>query len=120
MEDEDIKQEFLNPWQVTSKDEFLFYCCPECDITAKDYKVFYEHAIESHPRSKGSLDQLDEEHVKEELKDKHPNDQNDKFEIQSDDTTDIDGLRDPQVCLGQSSVRVGGTVVERYGCTEQD
>ena len=78
--EEDIKQE-MNPWQVTSKHDFLFYCCPECDIKAKDYKVFYDHAITSHPKSKISLDKLDKEHVKE-------NDQNDnniKFEIQFDE-----------------------------------
>ena len=78
--EEDIKQE-MNPWQVTSKHDFLFYCCPECDIKAKDYKVFYDHAITSHPKSKISLDKLDKEHVKE----NGQNDNNIKFEIQFDE-----------------------------------
>ena len=51
----DLKQEFINPWQVTSKDDFLFYCCPECDMKSKDYDLLYEHAVESHELAKQTL-----------------------------------------------------------------
>ena len=47
--------EFSNPWQVTSKDDFLFYCCPECDMKSKDYEHLYEHAIKSHDLAKETL-----------------------------------------------------------------
>ena len=52
----ELKQEFIqNPWQVTSKDDFLFYCCPECDMKSKDYEHLYEHAIKSHDLAKETL-----------------------------------------------------------------
>ena len=51
----ELKKEFLNPWQVTSKDDFLFYCCPECDMKSKDYEHLYEHAIKSHDLAKETL-----------------------------------------------------------------
>ena len=51
----ELKKEFLNPWQVTSKDDFLFYCCPECDMKSKDYEHLYEHAIKCHDLAKETL-----------------------------------------------------------------
>ena len=44
-----------NPWQVQSIDEFLFYCCPECDTKVKDSKDFVIHALVRHEDARGSL-----------------------------------------------------------------
>ena len=41
-----------NPWQVPSLDEYLFYCCPECDMKTKEYVKFYEHAVHRHEQAK--------------------------------------------------------------------
>ena len=48
-----IKQE--NPWDVTNIEEFLYYCCPECDTKCKDGETFIEHATNSHDLAKVSL-----------------------------------------------------------------
>ena len=42
-----------NPWFVTTLDEFLYYCCPECDEKNKSKELFLEHAINNHPKAKG-------------------------------------------------------------------
>ena len=38
-----IKQE--NPWDVSNIEEFLYYCCPECDTKVKTTHAFLDHAI---------------------------------------------------------------------------
>ena len=48
-----IKQE--NPWLVPNIDEFLFYCCPECDAKCKDGESFYNHALSFHELARISL-----------------------------------------------------------------
>ena len=37
-----------NPWGATNLAEFLFYCCPECDIKFKDSQIFVDHALKTH------------------------------------------------------------------------
>ena len=49
----EIKQE--NPWHVSNIDEFLYYCCPECDLKCKDGDSFIDHATNSHEQAKVSL-----------------------------------------------------------------
>ena len=44
-----------NPWLVASKDDFLYYCCPECDMKSKEYDRFYNHAIYSHELARKTL-----------------------------------------------------------------
>ena len=44
-----------SPWDVTSLDEFLYYCCPECDIKHSSKSKFYIHAIDKHPESQEYL-----------------------------------------------------------------
>ena len=41
-----------NPFDVESIDEFLFYCCPQCDIKCKDGKSFIKHARQIHTQAK--------------------------------------------------------------------
>ena len=53
----EIKLE-LNPWQVSNIEDFLFYCCPECDLKTKDSKNFVTHAQHSHSKSKVLLNEV--------------------------------------------------------------
>ena len=46
---DDIK---TNPWEVEDLDDFLYFCCPECDEREKSKELFLQHALEQHPRSK--------------------------------------------------------------------
>ena len=36
------------PWGVESLDQFLFYCCPECDNKYEDPQNFINHAMQTH------------------------------------------------------------------------
>ena len=49
----------FNPWTVTSLDDFLFYCCPECDHKSITKGVFIEHAVNNHPKSQDVIDSLE-------------------------------------------------------------
>ena len=43
----------FNPWaQVESLEEFLFYCCPECDTKHPTKSQFVTHALEHHANSR--------------------------------------------------------------------
>ena len=42
----------MNPWAVSDLEEFLFFCCPECDFKKKNIDEFLNHAINIHPDSK--------------------------------------------------------------------
>jgi hypothetical protein len=43
-------EEHHNPWAVTELDEFLFYCCPECDVRVQTKNIFINHAVSAHPK----------------------------------------------------------------------
>ena len=45
----------MNPWKVMSLDEFLFYCCPECDEKTQDYAEFFHHAVLTHELAQETL-----------------------------------------------------------------
>ena len=45
-----------NPWSVNKLEEFLQYCCPECEDTHKSKESFVLHAFERHPRAKDVLE----------------------------------------------------------------
>ena len=46
----------FNPWNVTGLDDFLFYCCPECDKRTVTKSDFIEHALNNHPRFQTFID----------------------------------------------------------------
>ena len=42
----------INPWQdADGVEDFLYYCCPECDFKHEVKEMFKQHALEEHPRS---------------------------------------------------------------------
>ena len=54
----------VNPWSVENIDEFLQYCCPECDVKYQAKERFVLHAFEKHPMAKDCLElRLDSENV---------------------------------------------------------
>ena len=57
-EDFEFEDKF-NPWTVKSLDDFLFYCCPECDHQSITKNAFIKHAVNNHPRSQDVIDSLE-------------------------------------------------------------
>ena len=45
----------LFPWNVSAIEEFLYYCCPECDWKTKNHETFLQHAISSHKKAEKAL-----------------------------------------------------------------
>ena len=53
-----------NPWSVQNLEEFLLYCCPECDDKYESKEPFVIHAFEKHPKAKDYIElRLDGETV---------------------------------------------------------
>ena len=44
------EDEKFNPWDVHELEEFLFFCCPECDDRSPTKASFINHALIQHPR----------------------------------------------------------------------
>ena len=42
----------INPWDVFNLEEFLYFCCPECDEKNQSKDMFIKHALNHHPKSK--------------------------------------------------------------------
>ena len=40
-----------NPWCVPTLEEFLHFCCPECDVKDKSKEAFLEHVSKKHPKA---------------------------------------------------------------------
>ena len=38
-----------NPWMVDKLEEFLYFCCPECDEKSQMKDSFLQHALFTHP-----------------------------------------------------------------------
>ena len=41
-----------SPWMVNQLEDFLYFCCPECDTKEKDRESFLDHAFKEHPTTK--------------------------------------------------------------------
>ena len=46
------------PWAVNQLEDFLYFCCPECDFKEKDSDDFLDHALINHPDSKVHLSEF--------------------------------------------------------------
>ena len=44
-----------NPWFVENLEEFLYFCCPECNERSQSEDLFLEHALKNHPKSQACL-----------------------------------------------------------------
>ena len=56
----------MNPWNVDTLEEFLYFCCPECDLRDQSKVTFLQHALEKHPDAKECVLQFNEFIIKEE------------------------------------------------------
>ncbi len=55
LKDGPIEEKLLgvaNPWSIKNLDEFMFYCCPQCDHQTKSQITFLNHAFLIHPEVK--------------------------------------------------------------------
>ncbi len=39
-----------NPWNFSTLEDFLFYCCPECPHKCRSSISFTKHAVKHHPK----------------------------------------------------------------------
>ena len=53
-----------NPWAVRNLKEFLYFCCPECDVKNQSEELFLQHALNEHPKAK---EYFGEFHIKKEI-----------------------------------------------------
>ena len=58
-----------SPWSVNCLEDFLYYCCPECDTKDHSKENFLQHAFEKHPEAKDILSMLSGINVKKEIVD---------------------------------------------------
>ena len=89
-----------NPWlAVATLDEFLYYCCPECELKTKDHNHFYNHAMQTHEKAKFAFD-IDqaEDKVKGETKIEviESKDFEFKAELLNDSLDDPSAINDPK------------------------
>ena len=56
----------LDLWNIESLEDFLYYCCPECNERSQSRNIFLHHALEHHPISKNYLVRFE---IKEEVED---------------------------------------------------
>ena len=53
-----MAQDFECPWNVESLEDFLYYCCPECNARNQSREDFLNHALDQHPTSKNYLTEI--------------------------------------------------------------
>ena len=45
----------INPWSGKELEEFLYFCCPECNIKDQSKELFLKHALDTHPNARECL-----------------------------------------------------------------
>ena len=89
-------------WRVSSVDDFLLYCCPDCDLKEKNKEEFIKHALSQHPMSANHLGQIiikEElfEDYSSELKNEIVTEYNDEFQNDNADDFYTDILPEPEI-----------------------
>ena len=59
-----------NPWSEKKWEEFLYFCCPECNEKSQSKENFINHALSKHPMSKACLETSIHFEVKNEEREK--------------------------------------------------
>ena len=49
-----------DPWSADNLDEFLYYCCPECNVKNRTKEEFVTHALNHHPNAKDFLKKINQ------------------------------------------------------------
>ena len=50
------EEEFGSPWSVTNLEEFLYFCCPECEVRDQSKEDFVKHALNCHPTARRHIE----------------------------------------------------------------
>ena len=93
-----------NPWEVENVEDFLYFCCPECDVKNHSRDHFLKHAFDQHPKSKEYLEKWAYS-IKDELKEE--NNQNkfikvDELEQSMKEEKIDEGTDDPNMYLNSN------------------
>ena len=93
-----------NPWEVENVEDFLYFCCPECDVKNHSRDHFLKHAFDQHPKSKEYLEKWAYS-IKDELKEE--NNQNkfikdDEMEQSMKEEKIDEGTDDPNMYLNSN------------------
>lgn len=93
-----------NPWEVENVEDFLYFCCPECDVKNHSRDHFLKHAFDQHPKSKEYLEKWAYS-IKDELKEE--NNQNkfikdDELEQSLKEEKIDEGTDDPNMYLNSN------------------
>ena len=78
----------ISPWNVNKLEDFLHYCCPECEEKNQSRNEFIQHAQNQHPESIAYLFRF---HAKEEVLDSASDHVVEKFEYTAMDNTNTIG-----------------------------
>ena len=84
--------ENFNPWVVTNLDEFLFFCCPECDSQSPNKALFINHALIEHPKAREIIPNLEVDEVPLGFED-------DKLRLESDSKVPTSVLNEEEIDL---------------------
>merc|ERR1719412_132811 len=82
------KMDPISPWNVNKLEDFLHYCCPECEEKNQSRNDFIQHAQNQHPESIAYLFRF---HAKEEVLDDASDHVVEKFEYTTMDNTNTIG-----------------------------
>ena len=56
----EVKTEDFNPWMYKNAQEYLYFCCAECDFKDKSEANFVTHAVTHHMKAKSVFPVLEE------------------------------------------------------------
>ena len=93
-----------NPWEVENVEDFLYFCCPECDVKNHSRDHFLKHAFDQHPKSKEYLEKWAYS-IKDELKEENnPNRyiKDDEMEQSMKEEKIDEGTDDPNMYLNSN------------------
>ena len=55
-----MKEENYNPWSSARKwEEFLYFCCPECNEKSQSKETFIKHALSVHPMAQMCFESIE-------------------------------------------------------------
>ena len=55
---DNIEEDDPDVWKVSQLEEFLYFCCPNCDVKEKSKELFVKHALDHHPKARIHLESL--------------------------------------------------------------
>ena len=93
-----------NPWEVENVEDFLYFCCPECDVKNHSRDHFLKHAFDQHPKSKEYLEKWAYS-IKDELKEENTQNRfikDDEMEQSMKEEKIDEGTDDPNMYLNSN------------------